>query len=286
MNNMLVKAAAAGSTDTTTAEVLDADESGIERLSKAVGENALLSSEVDRQLALRLLEVREEVRAANSDLAGLRQQLDHFAQGIVHSMQILRSEWLRRAQAPGLAAQSAGGITPRLISMDKVLAMGADLRLNLGCGSRPLARYLNVDQRELGSVDLIADVRALPFSPQSVSEIYAAHLLEHFTEPDLRSKVLPAWHNLLKPGGMLRIVVPDAEGMIEAFSHANYPFESLRTVTFGSQDYPGNFHYTMFSRESLLALLRESHFLVTEYTATSRVNGLCLEMEIAAVRGA
>jgi predicted SAM-dependent methyltransferase len=162
--------------------------------------------------------------------------------------------------------------------------MGANLRVNLGCGLIPIPEYLNVDERELPGVDLIADVRSLPFQPETLTEIYAAHLIEHFTEAYLKSTLLPAWHRLLKPSGILRIVVPDAEGMIRAFSQGTYPFENLRTVTYGGQDYPGNFHYTMFSRESLRTILREARFNPREYSCVARPNGLCLEMEITATK--
>jgi predicted SAM-dependent methyltransferase len=84
----------------------------------------------------------------------------------------------------------------------------------------------------------------------------------------------------LKTGGVLRLTVPDAEAMIDAFQRGDLPFEHLRSVTYGGQDYLGNFHYTMFSRESLRAILRETGFNVAEYTDVGRANGLCLEMEI------
>jgi predicted SAM-dependent methyltransferase len=87
---------------------------------------------------------------------------------------------------------------------------------------------------------------------------------------------------LLKAEGTLRVAVPDAEGMIQAYGRGDYTFENLKTVTYGGQDYPGNFHYTMFSRESLQSLLREAGFIVGEYAVLARPNGLCLEMEIQA----
>jgi predicted SAM-dependent methyltransferase len=286
MNNAMVRAATAGVSIGAATESSSSTEVTLEQLSQAVGENALLNAEFDRKLAGRLLETREELRVTKADLESLRWQMENFAQGLTQFQQILRYEWLRKVQAGGATQAAAAGtsVAPRLIHPEKLLSMGADLRLNIGCGPKPLPNYLNVDERELGGVDLVADVRTLPFTPESVSGIHAAHLVEHFTPAELKSKVLPAWRELLKPGGLFRVVVPDAEGMIQEFSRGNCAFESLREVTFGSQDYPGNYHYTMFSRESLQALLRESGFLVAEYTAVGRANGLCLEMEITAVR--
>lgn len=256
----------------------------LEQLTQAVADNALLNTEVDRKIVARLLETREEIRTTQRAVEDLRQQFERLVRNLGQVLEITRLEWQRQANtssAPeGLAAPAT--LIPRLIAPERLLAMGANVRLNLGCGLIPTPDYLNIDARELPSVDMVADVRSLPFHPGTVSEIYAAHLVEHFTEADLKSTVLLAWHRILKAGGLLRVVVPDAEGMIQAFSRGQYPFESLREVTFGSQDYPGNYHYTMFSRESLRGLLRASGFVVGEYTAVGRPNGLCLEMEIEA----
>ena len=255
----------------------------LEKLATAVAENALLNTEVDRKITAHVLQARQEIVATKGDVESLQRQVEHIVRGMAHVLEINRLERLNQA-ADGTRAAATVSPAPRLIAPEKLLAMGADVRLNVGCGLIPLPGYLNVDERELAGVDLVSSVRSLPFKAETVSEIYAAHLVEHFTDADLRTALLPAWHRMLKPGGILRVVVPDAEGMIQAFSRGNYPFENLRTVTFGGQDYPGNYHYTMFSRESLRNLLREQGFLAGEYTALGRANGLCLEMEIAAVR--
>jgi len=260
----------------------------IEQLAQAVAKNAQLNTEVDQKLVARLFEAREEIKTTQRAVEGLRQEFGQLARGVGQFIETARTERQRQAKAPvaSAPASSTAPSTPRLISPQRLSAMGANLRLNLGCGHLPSPDYFNIDGRELPGVDMIADVRSLPFHPGTVAEIYAAHLVEHFTEAELKSTVVPGWHRILRPGGILRIVVPDAEGMIQAFSRGEYPFESLREVTFGSQDYPGNFHYTMFSRESLRELLRSFGFTVGEYAAVARRNGLCLEMEIKAIKEA
>ena len=286
MSNISVEHAAAG-TATGRRRELPSDEAlSVEDLSRAVGENALLQTEVSRQMALRIVEMREDIRSMKTDMESLRTQVDRLVHGVSQALELTRSEWQRASQFGGTAQEAAAKspVIPRLLSPEKLLKMGSDVRLNIGCGTKPLPDYLNVDERELDGVELIADVRGLPFKPGTLSEIYAAHVVEHFTEADLKSTVLPAWHSLLKPGAILCVVVPDAEGMIQAFSRGDYPFASLREVTYGGQDYPGNFHYTMFSRESLRTILREAGFTVGQYTALARPNGLCLEMEIKAVK--
>ena len=250
----------------------------VEELDRAVGENALLQVEVSRQMALRIVEMREELRAAKDEIASLRRQLEQLTLGVQQTFEVTRQERLGMSGGNGKTSR----VATRLVNVGKLLKMGSDVRVNLGCGPKPQPDYLNVDERELEGVDLVADVRSLPFQEEAVSEIYAAHVVEHFTEAELRTEVLPAWCRLLKPEGKLRIAVPDAVGMIQAYGRGDYTFENLRTVTYGGQDYAGNFHYTMFSRESLQSILQGAGFSRGEYTALARVNGLCLEMEIEA----
>lgn len=171
---------------------------------------------------------------------------------------------------------------PRILNPAKLAAHQDQARINLGCGTLIDPDRLNIDARELPGVDILADVAKLPFTPGSVAEIHAAHLLEHFTELDLRERLLPYWRGLLRPGGQLIAVVPDAVAMLEAYQIDQFSFEDLRLITFGGQDYDGDFHFTMFSPESLSRLLRASGFAEPDILARARRNGQCLEMEIRA----
>lgn len=79
------------------------------------------------------------------------------------------------------------------------------LRLNLGSGNRPLPDFVNVDSRALPTVDVVADVRSLPFEDGAADEIEASSLLEHFRNP---YEVLDEMHRVLSPTGVLRVRVP------------------------------------------------------------------------------
>ena len=172
-----------------------------------------------------------------------------------------------------------------IVSQDKLAeARIAGIRLNLGCGHIPLEGYLNVDRRSLPSVDIVAEVDDLPFGSGEVEEIFSAHLVEHFPQEQLRRSLLKYWLNILKPGGRFRAVVPDAEAMMKAYFAGEMPFEQLRNVTFGGQDYKGDFHFTMLNTESLGNLLLEAGFVDLKVIAENRVNGDCREFEIAAMR--
>jgi predicted SAM-dependent methyltransferase len=156
--------------------------------------------------------------------------------------------------------------------------------LNLGSGHIALDGYINVDRRELPGVDVVAEADELPFKHGEVDEIFSAHMLEHFPQEQIRRDLLPYWFNLLKDGGIFRAIVPDSDGMIKAYVSGEYPYERIREVTFGSQDYDGDFHYNMFSADSLSALLKEAGFSDVEILAANRENGGCKEFEIIARR--
>lgn len=176
-------------------------------------------------------------------------------------------------------------IEPKVLDQAKLDGMGGEVRLNLGCGAFAVEGFLNVDVREIeGVVDVVADLGHLPFDPISVAEIVSFHVLEHFPEEELARRLLPYWVGLLQPGGLFRAVVPDAETMMREWVEGNTSFEDLRVVTFGDQEYDGDFHFTMFSVGSLTALLEHAGLEDVAFVATGRRNGLCHEMEVRAVR--
>jgi predicted SAM-dependent methyltransferase len=84
--------------------------------------------------------------------------------------------------------------------------MSDPLRLNLGCGLTQVAGFLGVDLDPELHPDVVADVESLPFEDDSVDEIYASHVLEHVPYD---SPALTEWNRVLKPGGLITIIVPD-----------------------------------------------------------------------------
>lgn len=173
----------------------------------------------------------------------------------------------------------------KILSPEKLdMSKKAGIRLNLGCGHVALENYLNVDRRALPGVDIVAEIDDLPFSPGEVAEIFSAHVIEHFPQEQLRRNLLIYWRDLLKPGGDFRVIAPDAEGMMNAYFKGEYPFERLREVTFGGQDYNGDFHFNMLNTKSLTSLLLEAGFTDVKVIAENRENGGCKEFEVLARR--
>lgn len=227
----------------------------------------------------------EQASALEGEVSAHGAELQRLAGELFRRIDFVRRETLFEARYGNAHESSLDSIVEARVLRQQALQVESDsrgYRLNVGCGHIPLTGYVNVDRRELPSVDVLADARDMPFEEGSVAEIVAAHLLEHFPQERLRRQVLPHWRELLMPGGTLRAVVPDSSAMIEGYREGSVTYEDLREVTFGAQDYDGDFHFNMFTSESLGALLQDAGFVDVECVASRRRNGRCFELEIVA----
>jgi methyltransferase family protein len=196
-------------------------------------------------------------------------------------LEFIRKEVMIEVSHGNGAPGSVPADEPEVLNRDK-LAM-EPLRLNLGCGHIPIDDFVNVDGRPLPGVDLVAEVGKLPFERGSVDQIHSSHLLEHFP-PQRLKELLPYWFDLLRPRGQFTAIVPDAEAMIRNFATGDIPWDDLKEVTFGGQEYSGDFHFTMFSQADLIRLLEATGFVDVNVVEAARANGLCLEMEVEAFK--
>jgi len=83
--------------------------------------------------------------------------------------------------------------------------------LNLGCGSKTAPGWINMDL-VAAHPDVVAyDLRnGIPFDDEYFDAVYHAHFLEHIS-PEEAQGVLKECFRVLKPGGVIRVVVPDLE---------------------------------------------------------------------------
>lgn len=133
------------------------------------------------------------------------------------------------------------------------------MKLHLGCGTKHIDGYVNVDVRDLPGVDLIADITYLNTIEKGTADvIYVSHVLEHITRTMYKG-VLKRWFNILAPGGTLRIAVPDFEAVVEHYNE-HKDLTLLRGFLYGGQTYPENFHYCAWDFEQLSADLKSVGF--------------------------
>lgn len=141
------------------------------------------------------------------------------------------------------------------------------IKLHLGCGWR----YFGSDWIHIDGGDYphssSGDITALPYQDNTVDLIYASHVLEYFDRQEA-VEVLTEWHRVLKPGGILRLAVPNFRAMARLYVEENYPIESFLGPLYGRMKMDGEYiyHKTAYDRESLNALLIKLGFeFATEY---------------------
>jgi len=88
------------------------------------------------------------------------------------------------------------------------------IRLNLGCGKKKVEGFIGVD---IKNADVVADIRKLPYEDNSVDEIMAIHVCEHFYRHEIAS-VLKEWMRVLKPNGRMVLELPCLDKVLEHFA--------------------------------------------------------------------
>jgi predicted SAM-dependent methyltransferase len=98
-----------------------------------------------------------------------------------------------------------------------------DLLVNLGCGRRALPGFVNVDAAPLPGIDCVWDCRtSLPFEDDSVRGILCEHFFEHLDYQDEAPALLRECRRVLQPGGVLRVIVPDAGRYLQAYARGSW----------------------------------------------------------------
>jgi hypothetical protein len=232
-----------------------------------------------RSFGVELSKTSQESRNYGNEILGIWQRIEFVRREILSELNYGRDA--SDTDPPSRLTKS------RVIASEKLATAQANgLRINLGCGHIPVEGYVNVDQRELPGVDVVADVADLPIVPGTSLEIFSAHLVELFPQEVLRCHLLPYWKALLVPGGVFRAVVMDGEAMLAGIVAGTYSFEDFREALFGSQDYDGDFHFNLLTPDSFTVLLHETGFTEITVPVKARRNRSCFEFEICAMRDA
>ncbi len=170
------------------------------------------------------------------------------------------------------------------------------LRLHLGCGTCTPRGWVNVDYavgarlarvpalrracRALGLFHLdwpagivIHDLRKpFPWPSGSAEAVYSSHTLEHLSRSQGRQFVLEC-HRVLRPGGVLRLVVPDLRACVDRYLEGKVDAGEFLATLGVDTEVPGEGwlrrwlaphvrfpHRCMYDGETLPALLREVGF--------------------------
>jgi predicted SAM-dependent methyltransferase len=122
------------------------------------------------------------------------------------------------------------------------LADEPEIRLNIGAGKKNIEGYIPIDIKDG------IDARKLPYPDESVAEVYASHVLEHFGFKEV-PEVLAEWARVLKPGGLMRISVPDREKVEERRTDANSSL--MDRILMGGQTDEHDYHKSIYTEATL-----------------------------------
>ena len=119
------------------------------------------------------------------------------------------------------------------------------LKLNIGAGDVQIDGWTPIDRKH-GS-----EAYPLDYPDNSVDEIRASHILEHFSFRDA-SEALRDWVRVLKPGGRIRISVPDVDKVLTDGGRDRL------FVLMGGQTDADNFHRSAYDHDRLHAVMAQS----------------------------
>jgi len=91
------------------------------------------------------------------------------------------------------------------------VSVSEGIKLNLGCGSKILEGYINVDKFDYYNVDRVHDLEKFPypFKDDTVNEIILSHVLEHIGQnPDTFNGILKEIYRICKNQAIIHIAVP------------------------------------------------------------------------------
>jgi predicted SAM-dependent methyltransferase len=141
--------------------------------------------------------------------------------------------------------------------------------LNIGCGPEVEPEFINLDYFWHPKVDICWDItrKAYPLEDNSLEGIFTEHCLEHISyEAGLKN--MKEFYRMLKPGGVVRIIVPDAEIYLDSYQKkkAGFPVtlpygESEPTAIYSiNRIFREYGHQFIYDFETMKLLLQEAGF--------------------------
>lgn len=89
--------------------------------------------------------------------------------------------------------------------------------VNLGCGGRVHPAWVNIDMVAAAPGVIAHDLtRGIPLASGTCDVVYHSHVLEHLRRPDAE-RFMGECYRVLRPGGVLRVAVPDLERICRTY---------------------------------------------------------------------
>lgn len=146
------------------------------------------------------------------------------------------------------------------------------LLLHLGCGPIMLHGFVNIDHSAHWNPDLCIDYLLLSnhYEENSVDVIFCCHSIEHLDYPKDAVRFFVQARRALKPGGVLRIVVPDLKKVATKYVNGSDLRDVYNMDAFYYRDCPAERfmyfcrewqHEILFDEELLSSFMRDAGFV-------------------------
>ena len=111
--------------------------------------------------------------------------------------------------------------------------------LNLGCGDRYHPDWTNINFTSTGEGVIAHNLKqGIPFPNESFDVVYHSHVLEHFPKSEAEPFIKECYR-VLRPQGILRVVVPDLEEIARMYLY------SLEQARSGSEEWEQNYQWML-----------------------------------------
>lgn len=111
--------------------------------------------------------------------------------------------------------------------------------LNLGCGNRFHSAWTNIDFVSTGEGVIAYNLaQGIPFPDNFFDVVYHSHILEHFSKTAAKSFLFECYR-VLRPQGILRVVIPDLEQIARTY------IKALECASSGSQKWAANYEWIL-----------------------------------------
>lgn len=186
-------------------------------------------------------------------------------------------------------------------AVGEFLGQGGPKRFQFGSGGHRLPGWFNTDYEPWVSEVYHLDMReALPFPDNSLDVAASEHVFEHFSYQE-GAKILSELFRCLKPGGLVRMSMPDLDQYIAlwdkpisqaktaymqayvAIEHAGDPVTPCMTLNLAMRSFG---HKFLYDRPTLSSLLAQTGFTDIRFATPSDRSGLRLaDFEVRVARG-
>ena len=173
---------------------------------------------------------------------------------------------------------------------DRRFASESNLMVNVGSGASGKIGWVNIDMYAAPRVTCLADIRRnLPLYDDSARAIFTEHLVEHLEYEDDIPTFLSECLRVLQPGGTLRVIVPDGERYLSAYSSRSlsaFDFSPIGAVGPDTAMEIVNRHFRQsgqhrfsWDAETLVKALERVRFVGVEESVYggSRLSGLAID---------